>query len=86
MRPFIMALRATRVSSSGRTIAFHAMNVGSIPSTRSSLFRPAPGFQEDFVASTPSPFSCVVKPDLRRRFATSLGTSRPVVSLFGVPV
>lgn len=39
-----------------------------------------------FVASTPSPFSSVAKPALRRRFATSFGTSRPVVSWFGVPV
>ena len=39
-----------------------------------------------FTASTPSPLSSVVNPVGRNRFATSLGTSRPLVSLFGVPV
>ena len=39
-----------------------------------------------FFPTTPSPFKSVAKPALRSRFATSFGTSRPLVSLFGVPV
>ena len=39
-----------------------------------------------FLASTPSPRNSVVKPAARRRRATSFGTSRPLVSLLGVPV
>jgi len=31
----------------------------------------------------PSPFVCTANPALRSRLATSLGTSRPLVSLFG---
>ncbi len=38
------------------------------------------------VASTPSSASCAAKPAFSSRFATSRGTSRPLVSLFGVPV
>ena len=37
-------------------------------------------------ANTPLPFSFAVKPACCSRFATSLGTFRPLVSLFGVPV
>lgn len=37
-------------------------------------------------ASTPSPINCVAKPARRNRVATSLGTSRPLVSLLGLPV
>jgi hypothetical protein len=39
-----------------------------------------------FTASTPSPFSSAPKPARLRRFITSAGTSRPLVSLFGDPV
>jgi hypothetical protein len=39
-----------------------------------------------FFPTTPSPFISVANPALRNRFATSSGTSRPLVSLFGVPV
>lgn len=38
------------------------------------------------LASTPSSARCVVKPALARRLLTSLGTSRPLVSLLGAPV
>ena len=41
---------------------------------------------EFFVASTPSPCNSAANPACRRRLATSPGTSRPLVSLFGVPV
>ena len=44
----------------------------------------APGYV--LTASTPSPFNLATNPACRNRFATSLGTSRPLVSLFGVPV
>jgi ATPase subunit of ABC transporter with duplicated ATPase domains len=37
-------------------------------------------------ANTPSPFSFAANPACCSRLATSLGTSRPLVSLFGVPV
>ena len=37
-------------------------------------------------ANTPSPFNSVANPACRKRFATSPATSRPLVSLFGVPV
>src|SRR5438477_10605230 len=37
-------------------------------------------------ANTPSPFSFAAKPACCSRFATSLGTFRPLVSLLGVPV
>src|SRR5882672_12275072 len=37
-------------------------------------------------ANTPSPFNFAVNPACCSRFATSLGTFRPLVSLFGVPV
>ncbi len=39
-----------------------------------------------FTANIPSPFTAAINPACRRRFITSLGTSRPLVSLFGVPV
>ena len=39
-----------------------------------------------FTANTPSPTNSVTNPAWRRRFATSFGTSRPLVSLLGVPV
>jgi hypothetical protein len=38
------------------------------------------------VARIPSPINSVAKPASRNRRATSRGTSRPLVSLFGVPV
>ena len=37
-------------------------------------------------ASSPSPSRCTVKPAFSSRFVTSRGTSRPLVSLLGVPV
>jgi len=37
-------------------------------------------------ANTPSPFRFAANPACCSRFATSLGTFRPLVSLFGVPV
>ena len=39
-----------------------------------------------FTANTPSPINSAVKPARRKRCATSFGTSRPLVNLFGVPV
>ena len=39
-----------------------------------------------FTASSPSPLGATVNPARCSRFATSTGTSRPEVSLFGVPV
>ena len=39
-----------------------------------------------FTANTPSPFNSATNPAWRNRFTTSLGTSRPLVSLFGAPV
>jgi hypothetical protein len=39
-----------------------------------------------FAASTPSPFNSATNPESRKRLANSLGTSRPLVSLFGAPV
>ena len=36
--------------------------------------------------TTPSPLNVVVNPARCKRLATSAGTSRPLVSLFGVPV
>ena len=39
-----------------------------------------------FTANTPSPLNAVANPARRKRLATSPGTSRPLVSLFGVPV
>jgi hypothetical protein len=39
-----------------------------------------------FTASTPSIASVVVKPAFCSRLLTSFGTSRPLVSLFGLPV
>ena len=38
------------------------------------------------VANTPSSASCALKPAFSSRLATSRGTSRPLVSLFGLPV
>ena len=39
-----------------------------------------------FTPTTPSPLNVVVNPARCRRFASSAGTSRPLVSLLGVPV
>jgi hypothetical protein len=39
-----------------------------------------------FLASTPSPCSCAANPLRCKRSQTSRATSRPLVSLFGVPV
>jgi hypothetical protein len=38
------------------------------------------------VAKTPSSASCVLNPAFSNRLATSRGTSRSLVSLFGLPV
>jgi hypothetical protein len=46
----------------------------------------APGPGQRFTASTPSPLGSVVNPARWRRLLTSAGTSRPLVSLLGVPV
>lgn len=53
-----------------------------------SLQRPAVRADQrpPLLANTPSPCSLVLRPLRFRRVATSLGTSRPVVSLLGVPV
>lgn len=39
-----------------------------------------------FTANTASPLNAVTNPARCKRLATSPGTSRPLVSLFGVPV
>jgi hypothetical protein len=44
------------------------------------------GLAQRRVASTPSSASSALKPAFSRRLATSRGTSRPLVSLFGLPV
>lgn len=52
----------------------------------STVLNLAKTLQRPFTASTPSPMISVVNPDFCKRLATSRGTSRPLVSLFGVPV
>lgn len=56
-------------------------------STTLSLFTAAILLKYYFLtANTPSPFNSTENPAIRKRLATSFGTSRPLVSLLGVPV
>lgn len=57
----------------------------SVPGGVPPVTAPGRGDQR-FAASTPSSAGSALNPAFSSRFATSRGTSRPLVSLFGAPV
>ncbi len=91
-----LATRIMELQADGKLNDFprHLRRVPALAGYRVSDVAPgcprgSPAFRsaaQRFVASTPSPLSSVANPACFRRFATSFGTSLPLVSLFGVPV
>lgn len=83
-----------KAAAIGRLSCFGEVAIGKLGQRRGATPRsanqgPSRRVEETaqrFVAKTPSSANCALNPAFSKRLATSRGTSRPLVSLFGLPV